>query len=55
VWSNNAKFKELGGKLETEMAKLAAFANAGDADGFKKQFGAVGGTCKSCHDDFKNK
>ncbi len=55
VWSNNAKFKELGGKLETEMAKLATLANAGDAEGFKKQFGAVGGACKACHDDFKKK
>jgi cytochrome c556 len=55
VWTNNAKFKELGGKMETEMATLAQLANAGDADGFKKQFGVVGGTCKACHDDFKEK
>ena len=41
VWSNNAKFK--------------AVASAGDADGFKKQFGVVGGTCKACHDDFRKK
>ncbi len=55
VWTNNAKFKELGGKMETEVAKLAQLANAGDADGFKKQFGVVGGTCKACHDDFREK
>jgi cytochrome c556 len=55
VWTNNAKFKELGGRMEIEMATLAQLANAGDADGFKKQFGVVGGTCKACHDDFKEK
>jgi cytochrome c556 len=55
VWTNNAKFKELGGKMETEMATLAKLASAGDADGFKKQFGVVGGTCKACHDDFREK
>lgn len=55
VWSNGAKFKELAGKLETEMVKLQQTAAAGDAEAFKKQFGAVGGTCKSCHDDFKKK
>jgi cytochrome c556 len=55
VWTNNAKFKELGGKMETEMATLAKLASAGDAEGFKKQFGVVGGTCKACHDDFREK
>ena len=55
VWSNNAKFKELATKLGVETDKLAAVAAAGDAEGFKKQFGVVGGTCKACHDDFKKK
>ena len=55
VWSNNAKFKELATKLSVEADKLAAVAAAGDAEGFKKQFGVVGGTCKACHDDFRKK
>ena len=55
VWSNNAKFKELATKIGVETEKLAAVAAAGDADGFKKQFGVVGGTCKACHDDFRKK
>ena len=41
--------------IKAHAAKLAALANAGDAEGFKKQFGAVGGTCKACHDDFRKK
>lgn len=53
IWSKAADFKKAGDNMQTEVAKLAALANAGDADGFKKQFGAVGGTCKACHDDFR--
>jgi len=53
IWSKAADFKKAGDNMQAEVAKLAALANAGDADGFKKQFGAVGGTCKACHDDFR--
>lgn len=55
VWKDNAKFKELATKLGVETDKLAAVAASGDAEGFKKQFGVVGGTCKACHDDFQKK
>jgi cytochrome c556 len=55
IWTNAAKFKELGDKMQTEVATLAQLANAGDEAGFKKQFGVVGGTCKACHDDFQKK
>ena len=55
VWTNAAKFKELQENMQGEMVKLAAMANAGDEGGFKKQFGAVGGACKACHDDFRAK
>lgn len=36
-----------------ESAKLAEAAKAGNADAIKAQAGAVGKTCKSCHDEFK--
>ena len=55
IWTNNAKFKEIGVKLVTETETLAKLAAAGDEAGFKKQFGVVGGTCKACHDDFQKK
>ena len=55
VWKSNADFKELATAMQTEMGKLAAFANAGDEAGFKKQFGAVGKSCKNCHDEFQKK
>ncbi len=53
IWSQAAKFKDAATKMETEMVKLAAAANAGNEAEFKKQFGVVGGTCKACHDDFR--
>ena len=39
----------------TEAAKLAELADAGDAEGFAAQVKSVGGTCKGCHDDFREK
>lgn len=55
IWTDNAKFKELGEKMQKEVATLAQLASAGDEAGFKKQFGVTGGTCKACHDDFQKK
>lgn len=55
VWSQAPKFKELADKLQTESVKLAAAAKTGKEDAFKAAFTATAGTCKSCHDDFKNK
>lgn len=39
-------------KEANEMAKVAA---TGDAAAVKAQMGKLGGTCKACHDDFKQK
>ena len=53
IWSKPAEFKKAGDNMQAEMVKLAALTTAGDEAGFKKQFGAVGGTCKARHDDFR--
>lgn len=53
VWSDNAKFKEAADKFQFEAAKLPAAAK--DLDTLKLQVGAVGKTCKACHDDFRVK
>ena len=55
VWSDAAKFKSAGEKMEHEIAKLAEVAKGGDLNAVKAQFGATGKTCKGCHDDFKKK
>jgi cytochrome c556 len=55
VWKQNAKFKELADKLQSESVKLVAATKTGKEDAFKAAFTTTAGTCKSCHDDFKNK
>lgn len=46
-----AKFKQLAEKSGAEIAKLVPAAAT--LDGLKGQLGNTGGTCKSCHEDFK--
>lgn len=55
VWTKSAEFKEKMDKMVDETKKLAAIAGTGSFDEIKKQFGATGGACKACHDDFRNK
>lgn len=55
IWTNKAKFDDDATKMQTEMAKLTVAANTGNLDAIKVAVNAVGGTCKSCHDDFKAK
>ena len=50
VWTDRETFNTKLTALQTEAAKLAAVT---DAAGFKAQFGPTGGTCKSCHDTFR--
>ena len=53
IWSDNAKFKEAGDKMQAEMVKLSAAARTGNLDAIKTAVGATGGTCKGCHDTFR--
>ena len=53
IWKEPAKFKELADKMQTEMSKLAVSAKAGNMDGIKAGVGAVGGSCKACHDAYR--
>lgn len=53
IWKDQAKFKDLADKMATEMAKLETAAKSGSLDQLKAQVGAVGGSCKSCHDDYR--
>ena len=55
IWFQGAKFKEANDRFENESAKLAEVAKGGDLNAIKEQLGKVQKTCKSCHDDFKNK
>lgn len=53
IWKDAAKFKESSDKLVAEAAKLEAAAKTGNLDSIKIAFGAVGGSCKACHDAFR--
>jgi cytochrome c556 len=54
VWSERAKFDAGAKKMQEEVAKLATAAKANNLDTLKTAFGAAAGTCKACHDDFRN-
>lgn len=54
IWKDKARFAEYAEKMQAEMAKLAVAAKAGNADALKPAVGAVGGTCKTCHDAFRD-
>ena len=49
------KVKELAMNFIKEANELAKVAATGDAAAVKAQFGKTGGTCKACHDEFRNK
>jgi cytochrome c556 len=55
IWTKMDDFKSKMAKMNEETAKLASIAKTGSFDDIKKQFGATGGSCKACHDDYRNK
>jgi cytochrome c556 len=52
VWTEQAKFKDLGEKMQAEALKLQAAAKTGDLDALKVAYRATSQACKSCHDAF---
>lgn len=54
VWSEQAKFKENAEKLQAETAKLLAAAKTNNLDNLKAAFQSTAGTCKACHDSYRN-
>jgi cytochrome c556 len=54
IWSEPAKFKEGGDKLMAEASKLQAAAKTNNLDNLKAAFQSTAGTCKSCHDGYRN-
>lgn len=55
IWAKMDDFKSKMNKMNDEVAKLASVSQSGSFDDIKKQFGATGGACKACHDDYRNK
>lgn len=54
IWSEKAKFNDYAEKTQVEMTKLSAAAKTGNLDSIKAAVGAVGGSCKACHDAYRN-
>lgn len=54
VWSERAKFDDGAKKMAEEVAKLQAAAKTGNLDQVKAAFGNAAGTCKNCHDNYRN-
>lgn len=55
VWNDWAEFEKGLRAMTEESGKLASLAEAGDMDALRDQIGKVGKTCKSCHDDYRDK
>lgn len=53
IWKEQAKFKDLQGKMQAEAEKLEAAAKGGNLDAVKAAVGDIGKACKACHDDFR--
>ena len=54
VWTEQAKFKDLGEKMQVEVIKLVAAAKTGDLENLKTAYRASANACKACHDAFTN-
>lgn len=55
IWSDAEGFKQKRDDFEQAVQKLDAAAEAGDFDAFRVAFGAVGKSCKACHDAYREK
>jgi cytochrome c556 len=54
IWKDPVKFKAASDRMVADAAQLDAAAKTGSIDALKVAVGAVGKSCKSCHDDFRN-
>ena len=53
IWTEKDKFDAGAIKMQEEVAKLNAAAKSGNLAQIKSAVGAVGKSCKSCHDDYQ--
>lgn len=53
IWAEMDKFKAAASKSQDDLVKLSAAAKAGNIDAVKAAVGAVGQSCKACHDNYR--
>jgi cytochrome c556 len=54
IWTEAARYREHNDKFVAESGKLLAAAKTNDINALKAAFAATAGTCKSCHDAYRN-
>lgn len=55
IWREQDKFKGLAEKMQAEVQKLSAAARSGDLAQIRTAAGAVGQSCKACHDNYRSR
>jgi cytochrome c556 len=53
IWENMADFNQKSTNMVEAAIAVQAVAEAGNTDEYRKMIGALGATCKACHDDYK--
>ena len=53
IWSDQARFADAAEKMQAEMIKLNVAARVGTLDALKPAVSSAAGTCKNCHDNFR--
>jgi cytochrome c556 len=53
LWKERAKFDAAAQKMVDDVTKLNAAAKTGNQDAIKAAVGAVGASCKACHDSYQ--
>ena len=54
VWTETAKFKDAGEKSLAALTELHAATRTGNLDAVRRAFGNAQGSCKACHDNFRD-
>jgi cytochrome c556 len=55
IWTERDKFDAAAKKMQDAAVQLNAAAKTNNFEALKTAVGATGGTCKACHDDYRNK
>jgi cytochrome c556 len=53
IWAEMDKFRERADKSQDDLVKLNAASKTGNIDAIKAAVGAVGQSCKACHDNYR--
>lgn len=54
IWDNWEEFAQMARDTEAAALELASIAESGDRSAIGRQLGAVGATCKACHDKYRD-